>query len=51
MIIVNGNDKTLTKEEKDGLNTFIDKVLCFVIQDIALVEQCKPFELVAKYKF
>ncbi len=48
---LNGNDKALSKEEKEGLNTFIDKGCASCHTGIALGGTMQPFELAAKYKF
>ncbi|MFA7083723.1 MAG: cytochrome-c peroxidase [Arcobacteraceae bacterium] len=48
---LNGNDKALTKEEKKGLNTFIDKGCASCHNGIALGGSLQPFEIAAKYKF
>ena len=48
---LNGNENALTKEEKAGLNTFIDKGCASCHNGIALGGTMQPFELAAKYKF
>ena len=48
---LSGNDKALSKEEKEGLNTFIDKGCASCHTGIALGGTMQPFELAAKYKF
>ncbi len=48
---LNGNENALTKEEKVGLNTFIDKGCASCHNGIALGGTMQPFELAAKYKF
>jgi cytochrome c peroxidase len=48
---LNGNEKALSKEEKEGLNTFIDKGCVSCHTGIALGGTMQPFELAAKYKF
>lgn len=46
-----GNEDALSKEEKEGLNTFIDKGCISCHTGIALGGTMQPFELAAKYKF
>ena len=48
---LNGNENALSKEEKEGLNTFIDKGCASCHTGIALGGTMQPFELAAKYKF
>jgi cytochrome c peroxidase len=48
---LNGDQNALTKEEKTGLNTFIDKGCASCHNGIALGGTMQPFELAAKYKF
>jgi len=48
---LNGNDKALSKEEKEGLNTFIDKGCIACHTGIALGGTMQPFQVAAKYKF
>jgi cytochrome c peroxidase len=48
---MHGNDNALTKEEKKGLNTFIDKGCASCHNGIALGGTLQPFEVAAKYKF
>lgn len=48
---LNGNENALNKEEKEGLNTFIDKGCASCHTGIALGGTMQPFELAAKYKF
>ncbi len=48
---LNGNDKALTKEEKEGLEIFIDKGCTTCHKGIALGGDMQPFELRDKYKF
>lgn len=48
---LHGNDNALTKEEKKGLNTFIDKGCASCHNGIALGGSLQPFEIAAKYKF
>jgi cytochrome c peroxidase len=46
-----GDTKALSKEEKEGLNTFIDKGCTACHTGIALGGTMQPFEIAAKYKF
>jgi len=46
-----GNDKALSKAEKDGLKTFIDKGCASCHNGIALGQDMNAFEVTAKYKF
>lgn len=48
---LNGDMNALTKAEKEGLNTFIDKGCASCHTGIALGGTMKPFQLVGKYKF
>ncbi|RXJ56402.1 cytochrome-c peroxidase [Candidatus Marinarcus aquaticus] len=48
---LNGNANALTKAEKKGLNTFIDKGCASCHNGIALGGTLQPFEIAAKYKF
>ena len=48
---LNGNDKALSKEEKEGLTTFIDKGCTACHTGIALGGTMQPFQVAAKYKF
>ena len=48
---LNGNDKALTKEEKEGLEIFIDKGCTTCHKGVALGGEMQPFELRDKYKF
>lgn len=48
---LNGNEKALTKLEKKGLNTFMDKGCVSCHTGIALGGTLQPFELANKYKF
>ena len=48
---LNGNDGALTKAEKKGLNTFIDKGCVSCHNGIALGGTMQPFEVAAKYRF
>ncbi len=48
---LNGNDDALTKEEKKGLNTFIDKGCTACHAGIALGGSLQPFQVAAQYKF
>lgn len=48
---LHGNDNALSKEEKKGLNTFIDKGCASCHNGIALGGTLQPFEIAAKYKF
>tara|TARA_B100001063_G_scaffold12782_1_gene9962 strand:- start:2912 stop:3901 length:990 start_codon:yes stop_codon:yes gene_type:complete len=48
---LNGNEDALSKEEKAGLNTFIDKGCASCHTGIALGGTMQPFELATKYKF
>ena len=48
---LNGDKDALTKEEKKGLSTFIDKGCVSCHTGIALGGTMQPFELTGKYKF
>lgn len=48
---LNGNENALTKEEKKGLNTFIDKGCASCHNGIALGGTMQPFQVAAKYSF
>jgi len=48
---LNGNENALTKAEKKGLNTFMDKGCVSCHTGIALGGTMQPFELANKYKF
>lgn len=48
---LNGNSDALTKKEKKGLNTFIDKGCVSCHTGIALGGTMQPFEIAQKYKF
>ena len=48
---LSGDDKALTKEEKDGLNTFIDKGCTACHTGIALGGTMQPFQVASQYKF
>jgi len=48
---LNGNDKALTKEEKEGLEIFIDKGCTTCHKGVALGGDMQPFELRDKYKY
>ena len=48
---LHGNENALSKEEKKGLNTFIDKGCASCHNGIALGGTLQPFEIAAKYKF
>ncbi len=48
---LNGDENALSKEEKDGLVTFIDKGCTACHSGIALGGTMQPFEIAAKYKF
>ncbi len=48
---LNGNEKALTKEEKEGLTLFIDKGCATCHNDIGLGGTMQPFQIVKKYKF
>ncbi|WP_419771334.1 MAG: cytochrome-c peroxidase [Candidatus Marinarcus sp.] len=50
-LFLNGNENALSKEEKKGLNTFIDKGCASCHNGIALGGTLQPFEVAAKYKF
>ena len=48
---LNGDEKALTKEEKEGLNTFIDKGCTTCHTGIALGGTMQPFQVASQYKF
>ena len=48
---LNGNKNALTKAEKAGLNTFIDKSCTSCHTDIGLGGTMQPFEIHAKYSY
>ena len=48
---LNGNDKALSKEEKEGLTIFIDKGCTACHTGIALGGTMQAFQVAAKYKF
>ena len=48
---LNGDEKALSKQEKKGLRTFIDKGCVTCHKGIALGGTMQPFELHQKYKF
>ncbi|AXX91938.1 cytochrome C biogenesis protein CcsA [Malaciobacter molluscorum LMG 25693] len=48
---LNGKENALTKEEKKGLNTFIDKGCASCHNGIALGGTMQPFQVAAKYSF
>jgi cytochrome c peroxidase len=48
---LNGNQNALTKAEKEGLNTFIDKGCASCHTGIALGGTMQPFQVAGKYKF
>lgn len=48
---MNGNKKALTKEQKEGLATFIDKGCASCHNTVAVGGSMQPFEVHAKYKF
>ncbi|MCF6173201.1 MAG: cytochrome-c peroxidase [Campylobacteraceae bacterium] len=48
---LNGKNDALSKEEKEGLNVFIDKGCASCHTGIALGGTMQPFELAGKYKF
>jgi len=48
---LNGDESALSKDEKTGLNLFIDKGCASCHNGIALGGTMQPFELTAKYKF
>lgn len=48
---LNGDENALNKEEKEGLQTFIDKGCTSCHNGIALGGTMQPFEVTAKYKF
>lgn len=48
---MNGNMNALTKEEKDGMATFIDKGCASCHNDIGLGGTMQPFQVAKKYKF
>lgn len=48
---MHGNENALSKEEKKGLNTFIDKGCASCHNGIALGGTLQPFEVAAKYTF
>lgn len=48
---LNGNENALTKKEKKGLNTFIDKGCASCHNGIALGGTMQPFQVAAKYSF
>jgi cytochrome c peroxidase len=48
---LNGNKNALTKDEKEGLSTFIDKGCVSCHTGIALGGTMQPFEIASKYKF
>lgn len=48
---LNGNDKALTKDEKEGLTLFIDKACTSCHNGIALGGTMQPFQVAAQYKF
>ncbi|NWF66039.1 MAG: cytochrome-c peroxidase [Campylobacterales bacterium] len=47
---LNGNEKALTKDEKEGLKVFIDKGCATCHNGIALGGTMQPFEVAGKYK-
>ncbi|RXJ94225.1 cytochrome C biogenesis protein CcsA [Malaciobacter molluscorum] len=48
---LNGKENALTKEEKKGLNTFIDKGCASCHNGIVLGGTMQPFQVAAKYSF
>ena len=46
-----GDEKALTKDEKEGLNTFIDKGCTTCHTGIALGGTMQPFQVASQYKF
>ncbi len=48
---MNGKDGALTKVEKEGLKTFIDKGCATCHDGIAIGETMQPFQIANKYKF
>lgn len=48
---LNGDEKALSKEEKEGLNTFIDKGCTSCHTGIALGGTMQPFQIASQYKF
>jgi len=48
---LNGNKKALTKEQKEGMATFIDKGCASCHNSMAVGGSMQPFEVTAKYKF
>jgi cytochrome c peroxidase len=48
---LSGDEKALTKEEKEGLNTFIDKGCTACHSGIALGGTMQPFQVASQYKF
>jgi cytochrome c peroxidase len=48
---MNGHHEALNKEEKEGLNLFIDKGCASCHNDIGLGGTMQPFEVANKYKF
>lgn len=48
---LNGNNKALSKKQKEGLKTFIDKGCASCHSGIALGGSMQSFELTAKYKY
>lgn len=48
---LNGDENALSKEEKTGLNTFIDKGCTSCHTGIALGGTMQPFQIAAKYSF
>ncbi len=46
-----GDEKALTKDEKEGLNTFIDKGCTSCHSGIALGGTMQPFQVASQYKF
>ncbi len=48
---LSGDEKALTKDEKEGLNTFIDKGCTTCHTGIALGGTMQPFQVASQYKF